>query len=160
MASLDRYRAAQDDPLTGFQAALAELQAGRKTSHWIWYVFPQITGLGHSATARHYALADLAEACAYLRDETLRIRLVQATGVVVQQLAQGRPLAALIGGRIDCLKLVSSLTLFQLAIEAMAAEERNRDILRLRRDGTAILAEAARQGYPRCRFTANAICRS
>ena len=57
--------------LRRYDTALAEIRRGRKTSHWIWYIFPQLDGLGRSSTARAYALGDLAEACAYLRDPLL-----------------------------------------------------------------------------------------
>ena len=63
MTDLDRFVAAQDGAI---DRALAELRSGNKTSHWMWFVFPQIAGLGHSAIARHYAIANLAEARAYL----------------------------------------------------------------------------------------------
>ena len=65
MARLDRFRDAQADTRSGFAAALGELEAGRKTGHWIWYVFPQLVGLGQSMTAVHYGLADAAEAADY-----------------------------------------------------------------------------------------------
>src|SRR3984893_12282895 len=65
MARLDRFRDAQADTHSGFAAALGELEAGRKTGHWIWYVFPQLVGLGQSMTAVHYGLADAAEAADY-----------------------------------------------------------------------------------------------
>ena len=82
MARLDRFRDAQADTHSGFAAALGELEAGRKTGHWIWYVFPQLAGLGQSMTAVHYGLADAAEAADYLRDPVLGERLVAAAAAV------------------------------------------------------------------------------
>src|SRR5437660_1560996 len=82
MFNLDRFRDAQDAPHAGFAAALRELQAGRKTGHWIWYVFPQLAGLGRSSTAVQYGLAGAEEAADYLRDRVLGERLVTAAAVV------------------------------------------------------------------------------
>lgn len=89
--------------------ALAELRAGRKTSHWMWFVFPQLAGLGRSATAQHYSLDGVAEARAYLDHPVLGPRLLQATDVVAT--APARSADDLLGG-IDALKLRSSMTLF------------------------------------------------
>ena len=72
--SLQRFHEAQTDPRVGYDRALAEIRCGRKTSHWIWYIFPQLAGLGRSAMAEKYAIRDLAEACDYLRDPILRAR--------------------------------------------------------------------------------------
>jgi uncharacterized protein (DUF1810 family) len=78
MDKLDRFRQAQDAPDAGYAGALRELRAGEKTSHWIWYVFPQLAGLGRSSTAVYYGLAGVEEAAAYLRDPVLGERLVTA----------------------------------------------------------------------------------
>lgn len=87
MAALDRFVAAQ----AGVWAqALAELKAGRKTSHWMWFVFPQIAGLGRSETARFYAIADVAEARAYLAHPLLGARLREAAQALLAHLG-GRP---------------------------------------------------------------------
>ena len=91
-----------------YERALAELRAGDKRSHWMWFVFPQIAGLGHSAMARHYAIADAAEARAYLAHPLLGPRLVEATEAVT---AAAGSAEAIMGG-IDAIKLRSSLTLF------------------------------------------------
>ena len=103
MDKLDRFRQAQDAPHTGYAVALRELQAGRKTGHWIWYVFPQLAGLGRSSTAVYYGLAGVEEAAAYLRDRVLGERLITAAAVVRTHLsdAGARPirLAGLMGSR-------------------------------------------------------------
>jgi uncharacterized protein (DUF1810 family) len=108
---LERFVTAQDDGGT-YDAALRELRAGRKTSHWMWFVFPQLAGLGRSPTAQRYALADLAEARAYLDHPVLGPRLREATAAVAG-LADDDPERVL--GPVDALKLRSSMTLFALA---------------------------------------------
>lgn len=113
MAALDRFVEAQ----AGVWAqALAELKAGRKTSHWMWFVFPQIAGLGRSETARFYAIADVAEARAYLAHPLLGARLREAAAALLAH--RGRSAEAMLGG-IDAVKLRSSMTLF----EAVAPDE-------------------------------------
>lgn len=113
MAALDRFVEAQ----AGVWAqALAELKAGRKTSHWMWFVFPQIAGLGRSETARFYAIADTTEARAYLAHPLLGARLREAAQALLAH--RGRSAEAMLGG-IDAIKLRSSMTLF----EAVAPEE-------------------------------------
>ena len=106
---LQRFRAAQAGAYDG---ALAELRAGRKRGHWIWFVFPQVQGLGSSAMSRRYAIGSLAEARAYLADGTLGPRL-RACCEALQTLGD-TDIRAVLGG-IDALKLRSSMTLFALA---------------------------------------------
>ncbi|MET3665392.1 DUF1810 domain-containing protein [Caulobacter sp. 1776] len=95
-----------------YDAALAELRRGEKTGHWMWFIFPQIAGLGHSPTARLYAIADLAEARAYLGHPVLGPRLVEAVETLLA--LPGRDAHAVFGSPDD-LKLRSSLTLFREA---------------------------------------------
>ena len=106
MADLDRFVAAQDGI---YATALAEIRAGAKRSHWMWFVFPQLTGLGHSAMARAYAIGSLDEARAYLVHPVLGERL----RACVRAIPDGDP-ARMFGG-IDAIKLRSSLTLFAAA---------------------------------------------
>lgn len=106
---LDRFVAAQD-PV--WPTVLAELAAGAKRSHWIWFVFPQIQGLGRSAMSARYALAGLDEARAYLAHPILGPRLRTATELLLRH-AELPPEAIL--GPIDALKVRSSMTLFQAA---------------------------------------------
>jgi uncharacterized protein (DUF1810 family) len=87
----------------------AELRAGRKTGHWMWFVFPQIEGLGHSATARKFAISSRKEAEAYLQHPILGPRLRECVGFV--NALEGRSLEAIFGYP-DCLKFRSSMTLF------------------------------------------------
>lgn len=149
--SLERFHQAQASSHAGYNTALSEIRQGRKTSHWIWYIFPQIEGLGRSSTARAYALRDLAEACAYLRDPILRARYEEITGAVAEQLSRGRPLEELMGSKIDALKLVSSITLFRAAARSLANEDPTFDALAQR--CKSILEQAAAQGYPPCTQT-------
>jgi uncharacterized protein (DUF1810 family) len=108
---LQRFVAAQDAGGT-YEQAVAELRQGRKASHWMWFVFPQIAGLGQSATSRRYAISSLAEARAYLAHPILGSRLLQCAALVCD--AQGRSAEQIFGG-IDALKLHSSMTLFRYA---------------------------------------------
>jgi uncharacterized protein (DUF1810 family) len=108
---LDRFVAAQDQGGT-YDAAVAELRSGRKRGHWMWFVFPQIAGLGQSPTSRRYAISSLAEARAYLAHELLGPRLVECARIVADVKA---PSAEDIFGGIDAMKLRSSMTLFARA---------------------------------------------
>jgi uncharacterized protein (DUF1810 family) len=92
-----------------FEAARAELRGGRKASHWMWFVFPQIAGLGHSPMARRYAIASLAEARAYLAHPVLAPRLRELAEIVVMLPDTD---ARAIFGDIDAIKFRSSMTLF------------------------------------------------
>lgn len=107
---LERFIEAQDDGT--YARALAELRAGRKRTHWMWFVFPQITGLGFSATAQRFAISGLDEARAYLDHPVLGARLRECAAVVAR-LGVADPVAVL--GPVDALKLRSSMTLFQAA---------------------------------------------
>src|SRR5690242_21827554 len=104
---LARFVRAQDDGGT-YDRALAELRRGRKTSHWMWFVFPQIAGLGRSSMAQRYAIAPLDEARAYLAHPTAGPRLVECARVVAGTSA---PSAEVIFGDIDAQKLRSSIAM-------------------------------------------------
>lgn len=94
-----------------YDTALQELRAGRKRSHWIWFIFPQVAGLGMSATSRRYSLTGLEEARAYLAHPLLGQRLREATTALLAQRAS----ASAVLGELDALKFRSSMTLFALA---------------------------------------------
>ncbi len=113
---LARFVGAQDAG-GAYERALAELRAGRKRSHWMWFVFPQVAGLGHSAMSRRYAIASLQEAAAYLCHPVLGPRLVECAGVVAA--ARAGSAQELFGGT-DAQKLRSSMTLFLRAAPAEA----------------------------------------
>jgi uncharacterized protein (DUF1810 family) len=106
---LERFIAAQD-PV--YARVIAELRRGSKQSHWMWFVFPQVAGLGHSPSAAHFAIASLAEAKAYLAHPLLGGRLKECTGLVLE--VEGRS-ALQIFGDPDNLKFRSSMTLFAQA---------------------------------------------
>jgi uncharacterized protein (DUF1810 family) len=151
--SLKRFHEAQAGQWAGYATARAEMRAGRKSSHWIWYIFPQIEGLGRSSTAREYALRDLAEACAYLRDPLLRFRYEEITGAVAEHIARGAPIEHLMGGATDACKLVSSLTLFRAAAARLAHDQPGAGFEPLAQTCDAILRRTSTQGYPPCAFT-------
>ncbi|WP_250037784.1 DUF1810 domain-containing protein [Paractinoplanes maris] len=106
--NLDRFVQAQNDT---YENARSELQAGRKRTHWMWFIFPQLRGLGSSPTAQQYAIRDLDEARAYLAHPVLGPRLYELVAI----LAGSDRTAADIFGHPDDLKLRSSMTLFQEA---------------------------------------------
>ena len=95
-----------------YAAALAEVRRGRKTSHWMWYIFPQIAGLGQSSTARYYSIRDLEEAREYYAHPVLGQRLREISGALLE--LRGSDPVAVFGG-IDSMKLKSSMTLFAVA---------------------------------------------
>jgi uncharacterized protein (DUF1810 family) len=106
---LDRFVQAQD-PV--YSDVLTELRTGRKQSHWMWFVFPQVAGLGLSAMSRHYAIASTTEARAYLAHPVLGVRLIECTRLVLA--VQGRTIHAILGAPDDA-KFRSSMTLFGAA---------------------------------------------
>jgi uncharacterized protein (DUF1810 family) len=157
-SGLERFREAQDRPGSGFESALREMQAGSKHGHWIWYVFPQLSGLGASSVSRTYGIRGLAEAEEYLRDPLLRSRLLAITTAVADHVSRGASLETLMGSSIDALKLVSSLTLFgNLARKLHAAEGLAEEVLTeyvaLARVAGHVLDAAAVQGYGPCEYT-------
>jgi uncharacterized protein (DUF1810 family) len=107
--NLGRFERAQRST---YASAVEELRAGRKRSHWMWFVFPQIAGLGRSATAREFAITSLDEARAYLAHPVLGPRLRECAGIVAG--LSGRS-ADEVFGAIDAMKLRSSMTLFARA---------------------------------------------
>jgi len=114
--NLERFMSAQ---AAVFPRVVEELHAGEKRSHWIWFIFPQIKGLGHSSQAEYYGIGSLQEAADYLRHPVLGERLRQCTRLVTQ--VEGRDLSRILGSPDD-LKFRSSMTLF-----ARAAEEAGLD---------------------------------
>jgi uncharacterized protein (DUF1810 family) len=127
-ASRDRFREAQASPGAGFDAALREIRSGHKTGHWIWYVLPQISGLGTSSMSRTFAIRDVDEAADYLRDGELGARLATIVTAIAEQLdaRPGLRLSSLRGSEIDAIKVDAA---------------------------RAVLAAAGAQGYPPCALT-------
>ena len=113
---LERFVAAQD-PI--YAQVRAELRSGRKRTHWMWFVFPQLRGLGESSTSRHFAIASLDEARAYLGHPVLGPRLLECTRLV--NAIGGRTLRGIFGFPDD-LKFHSCMTLFSVVASAERAE--------------------------------------
>jgi uncharacterized protein (DUF1810 family) len=134
---------------------LSEIRQGRKRSHWIWYVFPQLSGLGQSPASISYGLHGIAEATEYLRDPILRSRLLTIASAVAEQV--GHPgtvsLSQLMGSAIDATKLVSSMTLFGNLAKRLTGAEPADDFVAIGRVADEILRVARAEGYPPCQFT-------
>ena len=105
--NLKRFVDAQDPVL---QSVRSELQRGSKQGHWIWFIFPQLKGLGSSSTATYYGIASRAEAEAFVKHPVLGPRLLECTQLVTS--VEGRSIEAILGG-IDAMKFRSSMTLFR-----------------------------------------------
>lgn len=108
---LSRFKSAQERI---YASVLAELRSGQKSSHWMWFIFPQIEGLGRSSTAQHYAIKSVAEARGYLKDPVLGARLLECAEIL--EGIEGRSASAIFGYPDD-LKLRSSMTLFASVAE-------------------------------------------
>ena len=114
--NLERFVSAQ---ATVFPRVVEELQAGEKRSHWIWFIFPQMKGLGHSSQSEYYGIGSFEEAAAYLRHPVLGARLRQCTRLVTQ--VEGHSIREILGSPDD-LKFRSSMTLFARAAEEAALD--------------------------------------
>ena len=109
--SITRFKEAQER-FGGYETALEEIRQGQKRSHWIWYIFPQLKGLGRSYNSEYYGMASLDEAKEYLGDPVLKERLLEISGVLLEH--KGEDIHRIMGG-IDAKKLCSSMTLFEVA---------------------------------------------
>jgi uncharacterized protein (DUF1810 family) len=148
---LDRFVHAQD--AGAYAQAIAELAAGAKRSHWIWFIFPQLAGLGSSSMAETYSLQGVEEANAYLQHPVLRERLLAAMNAVRSSACaeasadkHSTSLRRLMGSQIDALKLVSSMTLFSEVGRRMKDDE-------VASAADEILQVAGREGFSACVFT-------
>lgn len=112
MTSLLRFHQAQTGNYSGYETALREIRAGKKASHWMWYIFPQLRGLGKSDTAQFYGLTDLEEARGYAADPVLGARLEEISRAMLEQ---PDPSAWSVLGHTDAMKLCSCMTLFEIA---------------------------------------------
>jgi uncharacterized protein (DUF1810 family) len=153
---LQRFRAAQDQQSGGFQDALFEIRSGGKRGHWMWFIFPQLYGLGTSSMARAYGIRGVAEADAYLREPVLRQRLIEITQAVVEQVDEGVSLEVLMGSSIDTLKLVSSLSLFGAVAQRLA--DSVPELQTFAETASRLLERARREGYPPCVHTRRVVC--
>lgn len=131
---LDRFLEAQD---RCYRDVLGELRLGQKTTHWIWFIFPQVAGLGSSAMSQRFAIASLDDARAYLAHPVLGARLRECAGLVLA--SSGRS-AEEIFGSIDAMKLRSCMTLFS---RAAPEEHLFRDVLARYYDGVEDAATIA-----------------
>ena len=129
------------------------MRTGGKRGHWIWYVFPQISGLGSSGPSKAFAIDGQIEAMEFLRDADLRSRYLTITEAVAEQLRAGIPLRALMGSDIDAKKLVSSLTLFGYVAKQLHDAEGVGVYSALAIVADEVLALAANQGYRPCAYT-------
>src|SRR6185295_14541875 len=108
---------------SGIAAALAEIDAGQKRGHWIWYVFPQLAGLGRSDMSQAYGIDGVGEAVEYLRDAVLRARLLSMVSALVAQRRTGSTrLTDIMASRLDAAKVMSSMTLFAAVASRLHAE--------------------------------------
>ena len=107
--SIERFLDAQNATYAGYEQALEEVRNGRKVWHWIWYVFPQMRGLGHSERANYYGIADREEAEDYLLNFTLNDRIHEISEALLQHQTKS---AVSIFGALDAMKVQSSMTLF------------------------------------------------
>ena len=110
MYDLSRFLKAQE---FNYKNALDEIKNGHKTSHWIWYIFPQLKALGRSRNATYYGIENLDEAKEYLADKILRERLLEISGALLK--LENSDIEYIMGSSIDKKKLQSSMTLFNLA---------------------------------------------
>jgi len=143
--SLERFVTAQAQPYDGYADALAEMRAGAKRNHWMWYILPQRRGLGLSEMAIYYGIADDAEARAYLHHPVLGPRLAEVTHWVVHHLTS-TDARVLMGSSIDVLKLGSCMQLFG-AISAQLTDASEPWIVALRHDCVQVLELLNAQGY-------------
>jgi uncharacterized protein (DUF1810 family) len=148
---LSRFTIAQDGGAshdrsgTAYEVALKEIRNGAKVGHWMWFIFPQ-GPFGESEMSQRYAIKNRDESLAYLQHEILRSRLHKIATATAEQLERGADPNVLMGGEIDCMKLVSSMTLFQ-----QAAEESND--LEVGAITERVLALLASHGWPICSKT-------
>lgn len=155
MTDLQHFVDAQDRGQS-FARALSELRAGRKRTHWIWWVFPQLAALGRSGNARFYGIADAAGAADYLRHPVLGARYLEALRAVHHHVvARAADLENLMGSYIDALKLVSSLTLFAHVAANDAADAP--DSAAIHQLATELLDAVRQRGWSPCRETLRAI---
>lgn len=147
MDDIARFLDAQDRSPGGYATALDEMRTGRKRSHWIWYIFPQLLGLGSSPMAQLYGICGLDEARRYASHPILGRRLGEILQAATAHLEHGMPLDLLMGGETDARKFVSSMTLFAIAApDGSDLRERCRQALNL----------AGAQGFAECVFTRQA----
>lgn len=156
--SLTRFHKAQDNRTrnrTQYEVAFDEIENGAKTSHWIWYIFPQLEILGYSATAKRYGIKHFTEACDYLRDPILFKKYMDIVKEALSQLESGVTVVKLMGDKTDARKLTSSTTLFREAATYLSKsnEESSKACFQLIGICNRILKITSKQGFPECNKT-------
>ena len=153
MAHLQRFRDAQDESDSGFAEALREIRRGRKQGHWIWYVFPQLRGLGQTTMSEAFGIDGEAEAVAYLHDSELSDRLLTIAAALIAQRERHVRLSTVMGSRLDAAKVMSSMTLFGDVAQRLRNTEACRDCDALAESAAAILEWGQEEGLEPCAFT-------
>jgi len=166
-ARLQRFIDAQDSPYwqsssTTYERALLELKQGQKRGHWIWFIFPQLDGLGMSRQSSIYSLKGVHEAVLYLRHKELRRRYIAAMEAV-QSVSKRKELEEILQSRVDTVKFISSLTLFQGTSRWMAEHSESlhlgasesEEITTVNELCTMLIDTATQQGFKPCSFTAS-----
>lgn len=121
---LNRFKIAQE---SCYDKVLQEIKTGKKISHWMWFIFPQIAGLGKSDIAKKYEIANIEEAEFYLNDEVLKKRLLELTRILAYEIENKT--AEEIFGFPDYLKFKSSMTLFYSVVKSKTQFENNKDFI-------------------------------
>lgn len=134
-----------------YDNAKKELSKGSKTTHWIWFIFPQLKTLGHSHIAQHFGIKDIHEACEYLKDNRLYDHYYEIMDIVYNQLNQSTSLFKLMGGHPDDYKFISSLTLFHQASQRLISEDIKYH--RLNQLCEQVFSVVENQGYKPCPIT-------
>ncbi len=159
--SLQRFHTAQNEGkkyrsgISEYEIAKKELQAGKKSSHWIWYILPQLKALGYSSTSKFYGLKNFSEACLYLKDPILFQNYCEIVHIIAAQLRKKIPVETLMGWDIDAKKLSSSVTLFRTVAAYLATQSDPDlpDFSPLINTCDDILRITAEQGYGPCKKT-------
>ena len=160
MSDLERFKDAQNDDFSGIAAALAEIDAGRKRGNWIWYVFPQLAGLGRSDMSQAYGIDGMREAVEYLRDDVLRARLLSVVSALAAQRRTGSTrLSDIMASRLDAAKVMSSMTLFGAVASRLHTEGGCADCGDIARDAEEILRWGEEEGLPPCEYTRSVLSR-
>jgi uncharacterized protein (DUF1810 family) len=150
---LQRFKDAQNESDAGFDEALAEIRRGRKQGHWIWYIFPQLRGLGRSAMSETFGIDGEAEAIAYVRDAQLRTRLLTIATALIAQRERGVDLRTVMGSSLDAAKVVSSMTLFAEVARTLRDREACAECAQLAHAAQTILEWGAAEGIGACEYT-------
>jgi uncharacterized protein (DUF1810 family) len=160
MPDLQRFKDAQNDGRSGIAVALAENNAGQKRGHWIWYVFPQLVGLGRSDMSQAFGIDGVPEAVEYVRDDILRARLRSiASTLAAQRRTAPTRLSTVMASHLDAAKVMSSMTLFGAIASRLHAEGACADCGDIARYAEEILRWGEQEGLRRCEYTQSVLSR-